>query len=270
MTDLIIFELGERRITVQDVVRSSDVAHLDQLATAASVHGAQLEALSYLSAFQIYSIFKRVSEVPDKILRRAYRMYLGRDGELPLGSTGLRRAYNEAAHGWTSFDAWLDDWAATALVSRSSAWMKVKDIEAWRREGCDWPTVMNLLANVPMAAREAVTKPVGRAALPPGPASEEGKKADYLRELAALPPGQARKKVSEDAGEPQIYVVDSKFGFTAHSPARLLVLRIRVETSSGVEDYDLAVAPVKNSRREGWGAVALWISERLGRRIRIG
>ena len=183
-SDLIVFEIGPRRITVKDVMRSVDIEDLDQLATKASIHGSKLEALSYLAAYQIYRIYKRVEEAPDAVLRRAYRIFLwcgAGNGQLPEGSTGLRRAYNEAAHGWGSFDEWLTDWASGVPVSRSSAWMKVHDIESWREEGCDWPTVLNLLANVPMAAREAIDKPIKMGALPPGP-DDEPSKAKYLEE----------------------------------------------------------------------------------------
>jgi hypothetical protein len=267
-SDLIVFEVGLRRITVKDVMQSVDVGDLDQLATTASIHGSKLEALAYLSAYQIYRIYKRIEEAPDAVLRRSYRMFLGGDPHsLPGGSTGLRRAYNEAAHGWSSFDEWLTDWASGVPVSRSSAWMKVHDIEAWREEGCDWPTILNLLASVPMAAREAMDKPIKVEALPPGPDGGEPSKAEYLRELAELPPGQARKKVSEDAGEPQIYCTNASFEWTQQF-GRALLLTIRLETSSEVIDYDLAVC-LSDAIGRSWGAVALWLSDKLGKRIKI-
>lgn len=267
-SDLIVFEVGPRRITVEDVVRSVDIGDLDTLATTASIHGSKLEALAYLAAYQIRRIYKRVEEAPDAVLRRAYRIFLCRgDEQLPAGSTGLRRAYNEVAHGWSSFDEWLTDWASGVPVSRSSAWMKVHDIESWREEGCDWPTVLNLLANVPMAAREAIDKPIRVEALPPGP-DDEPSKAEYLRELAELPPGQARKKVSEDAGEPQIYCTNASFEWTQQFNQALL-LTIRLETSHEVVDYDLVVHQQPRGDRRGWGAVALWLSDKLGKRIKI-
>ena len=189
---------------VATIVGSSDEAWLSDVATQTQMGGAALSALSYIAAYRVYAIFKRTDRVSDRVLRRAFRLFWHvPERYLPQGSTGLRARYNEAAHGWSSFDAWLLDWVSGVPVSRSSVWDKVHDIEGWLSKGSSWDTILRLLINCPMAGRDALQKPIRPEALPPGPQPE----AQYLKELAELPPGQARRKVSEDAGEPQIYLL---------------------------------------------------------------
>lgn len=252
-----------------EVMHSSDVMALSHLANLAADQGSKLSSLAYMAAYRIFTIYAKVEEVSNAALMRHLQMAKSIVVEPKMGSTGLRRLYNETFHGWPSFDAWVTDWASGAPVSRSSAWMKVMDIKSWREEGCGWPTVLELLSKVPMAAREAIEKPVKVEALPPAPDTGEPSKAEYLKELAALPPGHARKKVSEDAGEPQIYCAAASFEWTQQF-GRALLLTIRLETSSEVTDYDLVVHPPESEWGEAWGAIALWLSDKLGERIKIG
>lgn len=250
-----------------EVMRSGDVLLLSELANLAADQGSKLSSLAYLAAYRIHDIYAAAEVAPNDVLRRHLRMVKGIVVDPSMGATGLRRLYNDQFHGWTSFEAWVTDWASTAPVSRSSTRMKVMDIGRWREEGCDWPTILLLLSNVPMAAREAMEKPIGHTALPPAPDTGEPSKEQYLRELTALPPGEARAKVSKDAGEQQIYVIGASLDWTQRY-GRALLLRIRVETSSGVGDYDIVAHPVND--HGGWGAIAHWISKRLGKGIRIG
>ncbi len=155
-----------------------------------------------------------------------------------------------------SFNAWLEDWTSDAPVSRSSGWTKVWDIQGWRLAGADWGTILKLLEHTPMAGRDFLEKPVQPEALP------SGGEPQYLEELAELPPGQARKKVSEDAGEIQIWAADAQW----HQGS--LLLKTILETSEGTETYDLIVRQV--SGHESWMVVAHWLTKKLGKTLLIG
>lgn len=248
-----------------EIMESDDVGRLSELANVALTQGATLTALAYMAAYRISQIYRKVEESSPEALKQALvdRKKLLLDQK--IGATALRRYYCEELFGWSSFDAWANDFSSGAPVSRSSLWAKVRDIEAWREEGCEWDTVLRLLTSVPMAAREAIEKPVAPEALPPGPDGTPSK-AQYLRELSEMPPGQARVKVSVDAGEPSIYVSEAKLAWTARYGKALLMMVV-VETSDGFERHDIVIHPVEQG--EGWGAVALWISEKLGSRIRV-
>lgn len=250
-----------------EIMRSENVASLSELANLAADQGSKLSSLAYMAAYRIYTIYMGVERADNATLIRHLQMAKGIVADPKIGSTGLRRLYNEQFHGWASFDAWVSDWASGAPISRSSARMKVIDISGWREEGCDWPTIFMLLSRVPMAGREALDKPVKHEALPPAPETGEPSKAQYLKELTTLAPGEARAKVSRDAGEPQIYVTGASLNLTEQY-GKALLLDVRVETSSGVEDYNIAIHPI--DVHDGWGAVAYWISRRLGKAIKVG
>lgn len=245
---------GDVDTLIKAIRCSSDVLALDSLANQASVTGATRTALAYMAAYRIYEIYQRVEQAPNKVLLRHLKM---RAYVLPpTGATGLRRHYNGLVNGWDTFNAWLEDWTSGAPVSRSSGWTKMWDIQGWRNTGASWETILKVLERTPMAGRDFLEKPVQTEALP------SGGKPQYLDELAELPPGQARKKVSEDAGEVQIWTADAQW----HQGS--LLLKIILETSDGTETYDLIVRQV--SDHESWGAVALWLSGKLGKRILIG
>lgn len=244
---------GDVGTLVETIRRSDDVAALDRLANQASTTGATRIALSYLTAHRIYEIYQRVEEASDRALRRHLR---ARNFSCPAtGSTGLRRFYCENFFGWPSYNAWRDDFVSGASISRSSAYEKVEDIKGWRKEGASWGTILKLLANTPMAGRDALYKPIQPEALPPGG------KVQYLEELAELPPGQARKKVSEDSGEMQTWLADAQWYKGS------LLLKVTQETSDGVGNYDLIVHQVSDGP---WMAVAHWLAGKLGRRLLIG
>lgn len=245
---------GDIDALVRAIRRSNDVFALDSLANQASATGATRTAMSYMAAYRIYEIYQRVEQTSDKVLLRHLRM---RAYVLPpTGATGLRRHYNGLIHGWDTFNAWLEDWTSDAPVSRSSGWTKMWDIQGWRNTGASWETILKLLERTPMAGRDFLEKPVQQEALPPGG------KPEYLEELAELPPGQARKKVSEDAGEIQIWTADAQW----HQGG--LLLKIILETSDGTATYDLIVRQV--SGHESWMAVAYWLTKKLGKTILIG
>lgn len=246
---------GDVNALVETIMVSHDVAALANLANQASTTGATRTALAYLTAYRIYEIYQWVDAAPDNELRRTLEERSLLSGA-SWGSTGLRRYYNENINGWPTFNAWLEDWISGAPVKRSSAWTKMGDIQGWRNTGASWETILKLLTHTPMAGRDFLEKSVQLEALPPGG------KPQYLEELAELPPGQARKKVSEDAGEIQIWTADAQW----HQGS--LLLKIILETSGGTETYDLIVRQV--SDHESWGAVALWLSGKLGKRILIG
>lgn len=241
--------------TVMDrMMRSSDVLVLSQMAGTGAKFGALMTAASYLAAFRIHEIYRRVDESPDAVLRRHLKI-LGHD--VPAtGATGLRRYYCGVLYGWETLGAWRNDWASDVPVSKSSIWAKMRDIQGWRNTGAGWETILLLLANTPMAGRDALIKPVQPEALPPGG------EAQYLQELAELPPGQARKKVSEDAGEIQTWLADAQW----HQDT--LLLKIILETSDWTKTYDLIVRQV--SSHESWYPVAYWLAQKLGIRMKIG
>ena len=90
-----------------------------------------------------------------------------------------------------------------------------------------------------------------------------GDAKELTEELAELPPGQARKKVSEDSGEMQIWLADAQW----HQGS--LLLKVILETSTrGMETYDLIVRQV--SSYESWYSVAHWLAQKLGIRMKIG
>lgn len=241
-------------LDIRRIMCSDDVAALDALANETSKTGALITAVSYLAAFRIHQLYRRVDIAPDRVLKRHLRM-LGH--EVPTtGATGLRRYYCETMFGWDTLTAWRNDWASGAPVSSSSIWGKMMDIQGWRSIGASWETVLKLLIQTPMAGRDALYKPIQLEALPPGG------KAQYLEELAELPPGQARKKVSEDAGEVQIWLADAQW----HKGT--LLLKVIQETSEGTETYDLIVRQV--SDQGVWLSVAHWLAQRLGIRMKIG
>jgi len=244
---------GDVNTLIRTIRRSDDVAALDRLANQASKTGATRTALGYVAAYRIYEIYHHVEQTSDRVLKRHLRR---RGYAYPsTGATGLRRYYCSVLHGWESFNAWLVDWVSGAPISRSSAWHKMWDIEGWRKEGASWDTILKLLANTPMAGRDALNKPVQPEALPPGG------KAQYLDELTELSPGQARKKVSEDSGEMQICLLDAQW----HKGS--LLLKVMQETSEGMENYDLIIRQVSDGP---WLAVAHWLTGKLGRRLLIG
>lgn len=245
---------GDVDALVRAIKCSNDVYALDSLANQASATGATRTALAYMAAYRIFEIYRRVEQISDKVLRRHLRM---RACVLPpTGATGLRRHYNRLIHGWDSFNAWLEDWTSGAPVSRSSGWTKMWDIQGWRDTGASWETILKLLERTPMAGRDFLEKPVQSEALP------SGGEPQYLEELAELPPGQARKKVSEDAGEIQIWTADVQW----HQGS--LLLKVILETSAGTEAYDLIVHQV--SGHESWMAVAYWLTRKLGKKLLIG
>lgn len=261
MTEVTVYQIGDQQVTMRDIVTSHDVMALDMLATKANVDGAALGALSYIAAYRIYHLYKRVERAPARVLIRHLRMAAGIIPIANWGATALRTRYNEALFGWPSFNAWLEDWVSGAPVSRSSAWTKMQDIEGFRAAGCDWKVILDLLTNVPMAARDALQKPVQQEALPPGPSP----RAQYFEELAALNPGQARKKVSEDAGEMQIYLESAKW-----VKGTGLLLRTRLSAPDGNYVIDLLVSDNPHGAQRSWFPVALWICKRLGYTLKIG
>lgn len=245
---------GDIDALVRAIRCSSDVLALDNLACQASKTGATRIAISYLAAYRIHEIYLRVDKAPDKVLRRHLRMR--GFAEPNTGSTGLRRYYCGALYGWETISAWRNDWASGVPVSPSSVWEKMRDIQGWRNLGVGWGTILKLLERTPMAGRDFLEKPVQQEALPPGGEPQ------YLEELAELPPGQARKKVSEDAGEVQIWTADAQW----HQGG--LLLKIILETSDGTATYDLIVRQV--SGHESWMAVAYWLTKKLGKKLLIG
>lgn len=245
---------GDVDTLIKAIRHSSDVFALDSLANQASATGATRTALAYMAAYRIFEIYRRVEQASDKTLQRHLKL---RGYEPPpTGATGLRRHYNRMIHGWDTFNAWLEDWISSAPVSRSSGWTKVWDIQGWRNRGISWETILKVLERTPMAGRDFLEKSVRPEALPPGGEPQ------YLEELAELPPGQARKKVSEDAGEIQIWTGDAQW----HQGG--LLLKIILETSDGTETYDLIVRQV--SDHESWMAVAYWLTKKLGKTLLIG
>lgn len=249
-----MLEVLEEHFDVHRMMRSENVAELDRWASKTSQTGAALTAISYLAAFRIHELYMKVDRTSDAVLRRHLDIlgFVGPD----TGSTGLRRYYCGALYGWETISAWREDWASDVPVSASSIWGKMRDIQGWRNWGAGWDTILLLLANTPMAGRDALEKPVQPEALPPGG------KAQYLEELAELPPGQARKRVSEDAGEIQIWTADAQW----HQGS--LLLKVIQETSDGMETYDLIVRQV--SSHESWYPVAHWLGQKLGIRMKIG
>jgi hypothetical protein len=237
---------------LRKMMRSSDVPALDSFASSVASAGANMVAMSYLAAFRIHELYEKVEGMPDKVLLRCLRMWNFVDAPVPSGSTGLRRYFCERVFGWPSYMSWAEDWEG---ASRSSVWHKIHDIQGWRNAGASWETILKLLAHVPMAGRDVLTKPVKQEALPPGG------KAEYLEELTALPPGQARKKVSEDAGEMQVWLADVQW-HQGH-----LLLKIILEDSGGYVSYDILCSQTSNN--PSWMAVAYWMTERLGRRLMI-
>ena len=247
---------GDVDAFIKTIMVSHDVAALDELANQASTTGAIRTALAYLAAYRIYEIYLWVDAASDNELHLTLEKRDLLSGA-PKGSTGLRRYFNESMNGWPTFNAWLEDWTSGAPgISRSSGWTKMWDILGWRNLGVSWETILKLLANTPMAGRDFLEKPVQPEALP------SGGKPQYLEELAELPPGQARKKVSEDSGEIQIWTADAQW----HQGG--LLLKIILETSEGTETYDLIVRQV--SGHESWMAVAYWLTKKLGRPLLIG
>ena len=245
---------GDINTLIKAIRCSSDVLALDSLANQASTTGATRTALAYMAAYRIYEIYRRVEQTSNEVLLRHLRM---RAYVLPpTGATGLRRHYNGLISGWETFNAWLEDWTSSAPVSRSSGWTKVWDIQGWRNTGASWETILKLLERTPMAGRDFLEKPVQPEALP------SGGEPQYLEELAELPPGQARRKVSEDAGELQIWTADVQW----HQSS--LLLKVILETSKGTETYDLIVRQV--SGHESWMAVAYWLTKKLGKKLLIG
>lgn len=249
--ELVVAEESE---LVRNIMRSEDVAALDVLASQASTVGAAMTAISYLAAYRIYELYRKVDNVPDKVLERHLTM---QGFVLPeTGSTGLRRYYCASFYGWSAFMSWVDDWVSMVPTSRSSVWTKMQDIIGWRNTGASWETILKLLSHTPMAGRDFLEKPVQPEALPPGGEQQ------YLEELAELPPGQARKKVSEDAGEVQIWIQDAQY----HRGS--LLLKVIQEWSGGRETYDLLCRQV--SDHPTWLAVAYWMASKLGKKLMLG
>lgn len=246
--------IPEETILINKMMCSSDVLALSEMANRGAKEGAVMIAISYLAAFRIHELYVKVDKTTDEALRRHLRL-LGHD--VPTtGATGLRRYYCGALYGWETVSAWRTDWTSGVPVSSSSVWSKMRDIQGWRNMGVSWKTILLLLTNIPMAARDFLEKPVQPEVLPSGGESQ------YLEELAELPPGQARKKVSEDAGEMQVWLADVQW----HQDS--LLLKVIQETSEGMGTYDLLVRQV--SSHESWYAVAHWLAQRLGIRMKIG
>lgn len=246
--------IPKETILIGKMMRSSDVQGLSEMANRGAVEGAVMTAISYLAAFRIHQLYKRVEKSPAEVLRRHLKI-LGHD--IPeTGATGLRAYYCTTVYGWGTISAWRNDWTSGVPISGSSVWSKMRDIQGWRNTGASWKTVLLLLANTPMAGRDFLEKPVQPEALPPGGESQ------YLEELADLAPGQARKKVSEDAGEMQVWLADIQW----HRGS--LLLKVVQEASGGTESYDLIVRQV--SSHESWLPVAYWLGQKLGIRMKIG
>jgi hypothetical protein len=253
-SDVIYVPDTYKHLDIRRIMCSDDVAALDTLANETSKTGALITAVSYLAAFRIHQLYRKVDTVSDEVLRRHLRM-LGHDAP-KTGATGLRRFYCETVFGWETLSSWRNDWASGAPVSSSSIWSKMADIQGWRNWGVGWDTILLLLTNTPMAGRDAINKPIQQEALPPGG------KAQYLEELAELSPGQARKKVSEDSGEIQTWLADAQW----HQDG--LLLKVILEMSDGMETYDLIIRQV--SSHESWYSVGHWLAQKLGIRMKIG
>jgi hypothetical protein len=108
----------------------------------------------------------------------------------------------------TSWTAWLNSIAGELPISVTLAKARALDIEDYVRQGADWDTIRKILANAPTAGHDVFKKVVSRQTTLPHVREEDlpgGSVQGLLEAIANLPPGQARKLVSEVAGEVQVY-----------------------------------------------------------------
>ena len=179
LSNYTITELAEESF-IDALAESTDVAFVGDVAKRCGEAWSVLQSVTIIAAYRMKQLFE---------------------------STSSRKAA-EAATGYPSWTAWLDDgdWPVSPSLIRT----RVLNVTDYARQGLSWAQIHAVLAASPTAGNDVLEKVVDSkgnllphidpADLPGG--SVEG----LLTAIAALPPGQARKLVSEVAGEPQVYI----------------------------------------------------------------
>lgn len=178
---------------VQAIVSSQNMQALEILAGACATGGRTLIAAAYVSIHTIYRIFENAKK-----------------GKVPGG--------------YRSFTDWVDSYADVHFpFSRSSVFEKMHDIDGWRSVGAEWETIQDLLANTPMAGRDALKLLIEPAQAKTtiteaGEIVESGDvfvgdqpAGEYLDSLTTMGPGPARRDVREKAGIPHRWVREALY-----------------------------------------------------------
>ncbi|MCW7071851.1 MAG: hypothetical protein OCU12_05970 [Methanophagales archaeon] len=265
MTDNALIPQRSLRELVPQILACRDVPSLTRLAEKCGGTGAALLAVSQLAVWRVKCLFAEIEEQysPEEIESRLFGLLAEEMGEQKahqvigaLGATGRRATLATKLYGYPSFYAWVQAETEGLPYSVPTACQKAVDIEMWIRAGASHETVLFLLAQTPMAGRKFQQN----ALLPDGTVKEEyrevvGENVDeFLKELSALPPAQANKRVSEVLGEPQIYAVAGLYR------GGKLALTVRYEKEDLTEQYDLLV--ISSDRRE-FKEVANWLMNKL-------
>lgn len=183
-----------------DLIASANMVEpLALLAEACAVAGSIMTAASYVSIHRISQLFGAEAEIAATEDRQPK----------PVG-------------GYTSFTAFVEDFVGpNCPFSRSSLFAKMRDITAWREAGATWWTVGNLLSKTPMAGRDAIKLLIEPAQANAAVITEEGElveeegtqldMAEYLEDLTAMGPGEARRDVQDKAGIPERFIKEAVY-----------------------------------------------------------
>lgn len=254
---------------VSQVLTCEDVPALTRLAEECGMTGAALTAVAQLAVWRIKRLFTEIEEMDEQqVTDRLFELLSEEHGPSYaehtlslLGATARRSALAERLYGYRSFFAWVQSETENLPFSVATACQKAVDIEMWVRAGVTHDTILALLSQTPMAGRKFHQ----RALLEDGSVKDEYKEVvgddvdTFLREVAALPPGQANKYVSEVLGEPQIYAAAGLYR------GGRLALTIMREDKDFTEQVDLIVVKADGGE---FAEVADWLMDKLNVRAR--
>lgn len=236
--DVEIVEVGDSRIALADLVTSTDSSYLTEIAQRGSAAWAGLKAITVAACFRQKQLFEQLE---------------------------TRQAAAEAT-GHTSWSAWLS--ALDLPVSDGWVRQRCLEIDGYLQQGADWGTVLNIVAFGPTAGADVLQNVLDTNGNPlPHIDVEqlpEGSVAGLLRAVAAIPdPGQARRLVSEMAGEVQIYAKDA-----VYDGSRLYLTMVYERPSMDDTLYVTVLARSESGHNvEVPEAVARWLVRRLGARM---
>jgi len=171
----------------------------------------------------------------------------------------------EKVTGYPSWTAWVEDgdWPVSPALIRT----RVLNVTDYVRRGLSWETIHNILASSPTAGDDVLHKIVdpGGYILPHiDPADLPGGSVEGLLEaIAALPPGQARKLVSEVAKEPQIYPTA-----LLHSNGVLIgSLTVEKDDGNGYIHFQVTCRTEDGLQAPMDRLVAEWFSRKVGKKL---
>lgn len=167
-------------------MESDDSAYLDEIARKGAVAWAATRAVTILACYRQKQLYEEI-----ETRRQAARLT-----------------------GHTSWSAWLE--SLNLPVSDGLVRTRCIEILGYRNQGASWQTILNILAYAPTAGADVLSNVVNSGGDPlphiDTSALPGGSVAGLLDAIAGLPSaGQARRLVSEVAGEVQVYATDAVY-----------------------------------------------------------